>query len=211
MGSWRLGYASAVTVSAVGVSQLGTPETVRVGIALICAACLIGLASSITVRAWLAEHIGRLRSSWWWKRVSRANRRRGYAGVAFVDIVGVPPPGSRAAKVSLERLQVTTHGKGERWIDFQTQPRALHFIRPVNRNIDAGEFPYELLSWLGRFTVVRIMPRGLLIDDHMIANVIIEFEILPMEAITLAARQSPRRTKGAPSPPAPSPESRDRE
>ena len=186
MEDWRSGYATAVTVGAVGVSLLWESDAHSVAIGLICAATLIGLASSITVRAWLAERLGRLRSSLWWKRVSRSNRRHGYAFVAFVDVVGVPPPGSRAAKVSLERLQVTTHGKGQRWIDFQTQPRALHFIRPKNRTVDAGEFPYELLSWRGRFTVVRIMPSGLLIDDHGIANVIIEFEILPVSTITSA-------------------------
>lgn len=205
MGDWKWAYGSAATVGAVALGQVIAPGTRGLGVALLAAAVLLALLGSLRVRAWTAERVGRLRSDAWWKWTWRNMRRRGYAAYVFVDIV--PAPGAKLPPRTLERHQITTQGTGRRWVGFQMQPRALHFARPVNRVIGSGQFPYELLSWQGRVTIVRIMPEGMLIDDHGIKNIVLDLEVEPLQALTPVAQPSRQRTKRDPSPPPPSSES----
>lgn len=182
MGDWKWAYGAAFTVAAVGLGQLLAPGTRGLGGGLLAAAAVLALLASLRVRAWLAERAGQLRSRVWWRWTWIQMRRHGYAAYAFLDLVPVGVPESEKY---LERHQITTRGSGERWVGFQGEPRALHFVRPVNRVVQSGQFPYELLSWRGRVTIRRIMPGGMVIDDHGIKNIVLDFEIEPLLTIML--------------------------
>lgn len=211
MGSWNWGWGASLPVGAVAVSLIVAPDGRAVGIALLLAAITLFLLSFLHIRALLAQCSGRLLGYVWRERMAISNRRHGYIGTVFLGSRGSPAPGTKAALVAVESVTHTTSGTGENWVQYDTWPRALHFTSPVNRLVEFGQWPYELLSWRGRFTIRRIMPTGLLIDDHGIPAVQVSFEVEPLKPPRRATLQPPQPTKHDPSHPPPSLESGDKD